>query len=122
MYLLLDECCAKSLVAVAERLGHTAQRTIDAEPLGRQASDQAIFAFASSAEAVIVTVNRSDFIALASRGRVHRGVILIPSVPVEKLKVLFASVLSSAAVLFETERNLFVEIDAKGVITRFTLP
>jgi hypothetical protein len=41
MYLLLDECCAKSLVAVAEALGHSAQRTIEVADLGpRQATPQ----------------------------------------------------------------------------------
>jgi hypothetical protein len=34
MYLLLDECCGKALVAVAKEAGHLAQRTIEVPALG----------------------------------------------------------------------------------------
>lgn len=79
MYLLLDECCGKALVAVAQEAGHVAQRTIEVTVLGPQAPDQDIFDFARRVGAVFVTVNRGDFIELAGRGRDHPGVILIPS-------------------------------------------
>jgi hypothetical protein len=69
MYLLLDECCGKALVGIAERAGHTAQRTVEVAMLGRQAPDLEIFEFARQVGAVFVTVNRGDFIALAGHTR-----------------------------------------------------
>lgn len=122
MYLLLDECCGKALVRTAERAGHTVQRTVEAAMLGRQASDPDIFDFARQADAVLVTVNHGDFIALAGRGREHPGVILIPSLPNAALQPLFEVVLRVAAPLFATTPNLFVEIDAAGTVTSFKLP
>jgi predicted nuclease of predicted toxin-antitoxin system len=122
MYLLLDECCAKSLVAVAEKLGHCVQRTIDVAALGRQAADTDIFAFACGADAIVVTINRGDFIALATRSTDHAGVIILPSVPVRPLAALFEAVLLAASSIFDAERNVFVEIDAEGAVACFRLP
>jgi predicted nuclease of predicted toxin-antitoxin system len=122
MYLLLDECCSKALVGVAERAGHTAQRTVQVAALGPQAADHDIFDFARSVGAVFVTVNRGDFIDLAARGRDHPGVILIPSLPQAGLRPLFEAVLRGAEPLFAATPNLFVEIDQAGVITSFELP
>jgi len=41
MDLLIDECCAKSLVQAARDLGHGVQRTINVQSLGRSATEQA---------------------------------------------------------------------------------
>jgi predicted nuclease of predicted toxin-antitoxin system len=122
MYLLLDECCGKALVRVAAQAGHSAQRTVEVAVLGRQAPDRNIIDFARRAGAVFVTVNRGDFIHLAARGRDHPGVILIPSLPHAELRPLFEAVLVAAEPLFARTSNLFVEVDAKGVITSFQLP
>ena len=122
MYLLLDECCGKALVAVAEAAGHTAQRTTQVAVLGRQAPDQDILDFASRVGAVFVTVNRGDFIDLAARGRDHPGVILIPSLPHAQLRPLFEGVLAAAEPLIAASPNLFVEVDRAGVVTSFQLP
>ncbi|HLZ83550.1 MAG TPA: DUF5615 family PIN-like protein [Caulobacteraceae bacterium] len=122
MYLLFDECCGKALVAAAEAAGHTAQRTIEVAVLGRQAPDQDIFDFARRMGAILVTVNRGDFIALAARGRDHPGVILIPSLPYAALRPLFEAVVSTAEPLFAATPNLFVEVDAAGAISSFRLP
>jgi predicted nuclease of predicted toxin-antitoxin system len=122
MYLLLDECCGKSLVQVAEDVGHTAQRTVEVAVLGRGAPDNDIFDFARRKGAVLVTVNRGDFISLARLGREHPGVILIPSLPAAKLRPLFLAVVSAAAAICAQGPNQFVEVDADGVITSFTLP
>jgi hypothetical protein len=72
--------------------------------------------------AVLVTINRGDFIALAARGRAHPGVILLPSVPTQVLRARFAAVLHAAEPLLGTTTSLFVEIDAKGTITSFEVP
>jgi predicted nuclease of predicted toxin-antitoxin system len=122
MYLLLDECCGKALVRVAEKAGHTAQRTVEVAVLGRQASDHEIFEFARGVNAVFVTVNRGDFIELAARGNRHPGVILIPSLPHAELRPLFEAVLATAGPLITRTPNLFVEIDRAGAITSFKLP
>jgi predicted nuclease of predicted toxin-antitoxin system len=122
MYLLLDECCGKSLIQLAEGVGHTAQRTVEVAVLGRGAPDNDIFEFARRQDAVLVTVNRGDFISLAGLGREHPGVILIPSLPATKLRPLFLAVVSAAAEIFPQGPNRFVEIDVDGAITSFTLP
>jgi predicted nuclease of predicted toxin-antitoxin system len=122
MYLLLDECCGKALVRLAESAGHTAQRTVEVGVLGRQAPDHDIFEFAGRVGAVFVTVNRGDFIGLAAKGREHPGVILIPSLPHAQLRPFFQAVLAAAGPLVAETPNLFVEIDAAGVVTSFRLP
>ena len=122
MFLLLDECVARSLQATAEALGHTAQRSIDVASLGKGATDRDIFDFACCFGAVVVTINRTDFIALAARVRQRPGVILIPSLQIATLKPLFTAVLSAAQPLLSESDNLFVEIDAAGAITSFRAP
>jgi predicted nuclease of predicted toxin-antitoxin system len=122
MYLLLDECCGKSLIQVAAGAGHTAQRTVEVAVLGRGAPDNDIFDFARREDAILVTVNRGDFISLAQLGRQHPGVILIPSLPSAALKPHFINVLAAAEALFAQGPNRFVEVDANGVLTSFILP
>lgn len=122
MYLLIDECCGKALVAVAERLGHTAQRIQDVAALGRGCDDRIIFEFARKHGAVLVTIDRSDYASLANHGRNHPGVILLPSALGKDLARLFRSVLPVAERVFARERNTFVEIDARRRITSFRLP
>jgi predicted nuclease of predicted toxin-antitoxin system len=122
MYLLLDECCGKSLVALAADAGHTAQRTVEVAALGRGAPDKDIFDFARRHDAIVVMINRGDFISLADLGRDHPGVVLIPSLPLAKLRPLFLAALKAAEKILTEGRNRFVEIDADGVITSFVLP
>jgi predicted nuclease of predicted toxin-antitoxin system len=122
MYLLFDECCGKALVKIAEDHGHTAQRTSEVAMLGRGAADNDIFDFARRQGAVLVTVNRGDFISLAGLGLQHPGVILIPSLPTAKLRPLFLAVVAAAEAIFDQGQNQFVEVDTHGAITSFTLP
>ncbi len=121
MYLLLDECCGKALVKIAEALGHSAQRSVDVGVLGRGATDDAVFAFARQSGAVLVTVNRADFIDIAAAGP-HVGVLLIPSLPNRQLRPLFQALLKTAEPLLAAQDGLFVEVDASGTITSFTIP
>jgi predicted nuclease of predicted toxin-antitoxin system len=122
MYLLIDECCGKALVTVAHRLGHTAQRTSNVRVLGRGAEDRTIFAFARRQGAVFVTINRTDYVALAAYGPPHPGVILLPSVAGRELARLFRIVLPVAERVIESGENMFVEIDARAGVTSFRLP
>jgi predicted nuclease of predicted toxin-antitoxin system len=122
MYLLLDECCAKALVTVALLRNHRVERTIAIGSLGRGAADEDIFAFARQHGAVVVTINRGDFIALARYGNDHPGVILLPSVPRPDLVALFELVLPVAEQVLGERTNAFVEIDAAQRISSFKLP
>ena len=122
MYLLIDECCGKGLVAVAHRLGHTAQRSREVAALGRGADDRTIFEFARGNGAVFVTINRTDYMALAAYGRDHPGVIVLPSVVGRELARLFRRVLPVAEAVFRDGTNMFVEIDARGRVASFQLP
>jgi predicted nuclease of predicted toxin-antitoxin system len=122
MYLLIDECCGKSLVRVAESLGHTAQRTTLVTFLGRGASDNEIVEFARRNEAIIVTSNSVDFLALAAAGRDHAGMILLPSVIGQDLGRLFRQILPVVANVFAQRPNMFVAVDANGDVQSFKLP
>jgi predicted nuclease of predicted toxin-antitoxin system len=122
MYLLIDECCGKALVTVAENLGHTGQRTRDVVELGSGADDQSIFAFARAHGAVFVTINRTDFMDLAAYGWDHAGVVVLPSVLGRDLARLFRTVLPVAEAVFASRPNMFVEIAETGRITSFQLP
>ncbi|SEC03469.1 Predicted nuclease, contains PIN domain, potential toxin-antitoxin system component [Rhizobiales bacterium GAS191] len=122
MFLLIDECCGKALIAVAEILGHTAQRTRDAAALGEGAEDQTIFDFARRHGAVLVTINRADFADLAEHGRDHPGVIILPSVIGQELARLFRIVLPIADAVLSDRPNMFVEIEENGRVTGYQLP
>jgi len=122
MYLLLDECCSKALVPVAQAHGHRVERTIHISSLGRGAADDAIFAFARSQDAVLVTINRDDFVALARYGNGHPGVIVLPSVKRAELVALFERILPIAEAIFDAGGNKFVEIDSGGRVISFALP
>jgi predicted nuclease of predicted toxin-antitoxin system len=89
MYLLIDECCGKALVSISHRLGHTAQRTREIGELGSGADDRRIFEFARRNGAVFVTINRTDYVALAAYGRPHPGAISSRRSPVANWRVCF---------------------------------
>lgn len=122
MYLLIDECCSKGLVKVAEDLGHAAQRTIGVRELGQAASDADIHKFAVANGAIVVTVNSVDFRALAGAGTGHPGMILMPNVIGKEAAKLFKKVLPHADAVFAASQNMFVEIDEAGAIRSFQLP
>lgn len=122
MYLLIDECCSKALVQVAEKLGHTAQRTVEVRELGSGASDKEIAAFARRHDAIVVTENAGDFIKLAGGSKGHAGMILMPNVFGKQAGSLFKAVLPTADQVFASQPNMFVEIDEAGKITSFQIP
>lgn len=122
MFLLIDECCSKGLVRVAQALGHTAQRTIEVAALGAGATDAEIHRFASKNLAIIVTENAVDFRRLAGSGKGHPGIILMPSVIGKTAATLFRRVLPIADEVFRGNTNMFVEIDDSGAMTSYQLP
>lgn len=117
MYLLLDECCPKSLIGIANDGGHTAQRTLEIAGLGRQATDAAIFSFARMVGGIVVTVNAGDFLALAAQVPDHPGLILLPSLPPAETGRLFRQALSAADRAFRTPGGV-VRVDAAGRVRR----
>lgn len=122
MYLLLDENCGRALAALADRLGHTAQRSIQTVELGRSASDRTIFDYACRNGARIVTINHRDFLNLAATSSGHHGLLLIPSIAFPDLRPLFTALLRAAEPLMEVQRNLVVEIAVDGAISSFRSP
>ncbi len=118
MYLLIDECCGKALVRVAEAAGHTAQRTREIHELGQGATDRDIFDFACRNGAVVVTSNHRDFEALAS-GQVHPGLIFVPQTIGSELSRLFKEVLPIADKVIGSGAGQMVEIEEDGRIVSF---
>ena len=90
--------------------------------LGYGADDRTIFDFARASGAVFVTINRTDYVALARYGPPHPGVIILPSVAGRELARLFRRVLPVAERVLDSGENMFVEIDTRGGITSFQLP
>jgi predicted nuclease of predicted toxin-antitoxin system len=81
-----------------------------------------IFAFARRHEAILVTIDRTDFVSLAAYVSDHPGVIILPSVVGKELARLFKRVLPVAKNVFQDSRSMFVQIDANGRVTSFQLP
>ena len=121
MFLLIDECCGKSLVVVAQQFGHSAQRSIEVQALGRGASDAEIVEFARRHGAVIVTNNSADFLAAAA-GIDHPGMILLPNVVGKTAARLFRHVLPIAGRIVAERRGAFVSVDEQGEVETFILP
>lgn len=120
MYLLIDECCGKALVRVAEDLGHTAQRTRDIAELGQGAADWEIFRFARKAGAILVTANCRDFEALASHEAPHPGMIFVPPILGGELARLFRIAVPIAETIFDGSENQVVEVQESGRIFSFS--
>jgi predicted nuclease of predicted toxin-antitoxin system len=122
MFLLIDECCGKALVRVAEDHGHTAQRTTQVRALGRGASDPEIIEFARRHGAVIVTNNSVDFLALSVAGEEHPGMILVPNLVGQELARLFRRALPMAEQALSQGPNIIVQIDEAAGVRSFRLP
>jgi predicted nuclease of predicted toxin-antitoxin system len=115
MFFLIDECCAKGLVRIAQTAGHAAQRTIEVAALGRAADDSSIFQFARRTGAVLVTVNAIDFQKLAARTD-HHGIVSLPAVREPGQSALFRRTLPVLARHLSQAPNRVVEVDAAGTI------
>ena len=116
MYVLIDECCGKALVSVAEAESHVAQRTIEILALGKGATDRAIFEFAATHQAVVVTVNHSDFLNLTNTLFKNIGLILLPTARGTELAKLFKTILPEAASIFENNPTATLLIGYDGSI------
>lgn len=118
MYLLIDECCGKGIVAVAQRQQHAVQRSIEVIGLGPGALDQAVFAFAQRAGAVVVTVNQVDYLELADLEPDHHGLMLLPSMSGVLQARIFSGALREAVSLIEMRRGTSVVMGGDGRAVR----
>ena len=120
MYLLVDECCAKSLVQCCEDLGHVAQRSIHVQGLGVGASDSAIFTFVLENKAILITENITDFMALG-RGQPHAGMIFLPSVRPTAQRRLLREIIERVAmpIFGGVFPGRFIQAEPNGIIISF---
>lgn len=113
MYFLIDECCAKGLVTVARRAGHTAQLITEVGALGAAADDSSVFQFARRSGAVLVTVNAGDFRRLAARTR-YPGIVVLPALREQGQSRLFRRGLPLIVLALSQDPGHFIDIDAAG--------
>lgn len=96
MRFLIDECLHTSLVGVAHKAGFTADHVTH---LGLGGSnDRQIMETVIRRDYVLVTNNRTDFLALYRKHKLHAGlVILVPNVTPARQRELFSAVLTHIA-------------------------
>ena len=114
MKLLIDECLHTSLTEIAHAAGHAADHV---NYLGLSSTkDWHLLAAIRNKDYTFVTNNRSDFLALYGRERLHAGlIIIVPNVAPARQHELFAAVLQHVGSRDLT--NTIVEVDdAKGQV------
>jgi hypothetical protein len=120
MYLIIDEDCPACLVRYAAQHGHTAQRSIHVQGLGRGAPDAAIWAFAQHGGGVIVIRNIVDYVPLAV-GKSHAGVLGLPTTHALGMARLFSTFVAWAAgpPFYGNVADHFRQIRPRGGISSF---
>lgn len=76
MKLWIDECLSPTLVARANRRGYWATCNRDRDLLG--VSDRELHELVIDEEAVFVTNDEADFVALYGRVNLHTGLLILP--------------------------------------------
>lgn len=118
MFLLLDENVARC--AVVGGTFYTAQRSVEIHALGRGAADRDIYDFVQRSNAVLVTQNRDDFVALALRhGPI--SVIVLPSVEPRTQHSMLRHVVSIAEQVFAADPGRFVEVFPDGRVESYRI-
>ncbi len=129
MKLWIDECLSPTLVERANRRGYWATCNRDRDLLGVR--DQALHRIVIDEEAVFVTNDEADFVALYRRVDLHTGLLILPQAPTrEALWPLLDAALdyieqrarAAAETAAEWMLNKRVEIDPSGVATHDDLP
>jgi predicted nuclease of predicted toxin-antitoxin system len=122
--LWIDECLSPTLVARANRRGYWATCNRDRDLLG--VSDRVLYERVLEEEAVFVTNDGADFVALYRRIDLHTGLLILPQVQKrEALWPLFDAALvyierqakASAESAAEWTLNKRVEVDSHGAST-----
>jgi predicted nuclease of predicted toxin-antitoxin system len=125
----IDECLSPTLVERANRRGYWATCNRDRDLLG--ARDDALRKIVIDEEAVFVTNNEADFVALYRRVDLHTGLLILPQTQKrEALWPLLDAALDyierQAKAVAETATewmlNKRVEIDPSGIATHDDLP
>ena len=111
MKFLIDECLHTSLCDLAHSEDYLADHVVF---LGLGGSrDWDLVRFVIEHDFTFVTNNRSDFIALYRRVKVHAGlVVIVPNVVPERQRLLFAAVLKHVA--HREMVNTLIEADFDG--------
>lgn len=129
MKLWIDECLSPTLVERANRRGYWATCNRDRDLLGVR--DDALHKIVIGEEAVFVTNNEADFVALYRRVDLHTGLLILPQTQKrEALWPLLDAALDyierQAKAVAETAAewmlNRRVEIDPSGTATHDDLP
>lgn len=77
--LWVDECLSPTLVGVCQERGYWATCNRDRGMLGRK--DPELYSEVVAEDAILVTNNESDFIALCEEAQLHPGLIVMPQSP-----------------------------------------
>lgn len=129
MKLWIDECLSPTLVERANRHGYWATCNRDRDLLGVR--DDALHEVVIDEEAVFVTNNEADFVALYRRIDLHTGLLILPQTQKrEALWPLLDAALdyierqakAAAETAAEWMLNKRVEIDPSGTATHDDLP
>lgn len=129
MKLWIDECLSPTLVERANRRGYWATCNRDRDLLG--VSDRALRERVLEEEAVFVTNDEADFVALYQRVDLHTGLLILPQVEKrEALWPLFGAALdyierqakAEGETTAEWMLNKRVEVDSHGAPTHDDLP
>jgi predicted nuclease of predicted toxin-antitoxin system len=127
--LWIDECLSPTLVERANRRGYWATCNRDRDLLG--ASDKALHKRVMNEEAVFVTNNEADFVALYRQVDLHTGLLILPQT--EKREALWPlldaaldyielQAKAAAETAAEWMLNKRVEVDPSSTATHDDLP
>lgn len=94
------------------------------------AADHEVFAFAEAQDAVIVTINATDFRELCAAEEVHPGLIVLANTAREKSEQLLITALGHIEIRAAHERvsprdfmlNRAVEVELDGTCTDYEIP
>ena len=129
MKLWVDECLSPTLVGRANRRGYWATCNRDRGLLGLR--DDALYEIVLEDEAVFITNNEADFVALYRHVDLHTGLLILPQTETrEALWPLLETALdyieehakTQGETAAEWMTNKRVEVDSSGMATHDDLP
>ncbi len=129
MKLWIDECLSPTLVARANRRGYWATCNRDRDLLG--IADKNLHELVIDEEAVFVTNDEADFVALYKRVDLHTGLLILPQTDTREslwrlLDVALDYIEQKARIAAETAAewmlNKRIEVDPGGKATHNDLP
>jgi predicted nuclease of predicted toxin-antitoxin system len=127
--LWIDECLTPTLVARANRRGYWATCNRDRDLLGL--ADKDLHKLVTDEEAVFVTNDEADFLALYRRVDLHAGLLILPQADTREaqwplldsaLDYIEGQAKAAAETVAEWMLNKRVEVDLDGSIRHVDLP